>query len=500
MRRLPSAIRARIWPHLKDFGLQYGQESFLQYYRRFYQGGTVPHPDFSKALYEESCRLYPDADLKQLQAQLGKAQYFCSAGHAGIENPSVLIAGALLTGAAAAQTGNLGIWLTCSALTPRHPSCPAGFYLSLRPDQGLAPRPRLRFLTDRFHQTFVPNFAFLEEKYVLRRLTQAQSDFRLRKAEVQAIQELTAKLIREGKDFLNGHSPYNCADALLRLNRSLYRRFLANMQAPCTPDVLVLDIDRLSIRLMLQDLNNPDSDFTAFLKDHTLLTHLLTGMNGCTQVWEYGQASNAPHFSEHTTVLFYHLLPKLKYERLSALIRPGMPPLLIGKSGYQLELNAPALAAALARGELHPNIFCTNFYLAFFKQVTLSGGIYFYQYVRQLLSRPAVLLGLPLPTAVTRNLIQSYPCPIKVQNPDPQATGTLNAAWALDYLDLYSQNSPSAAELKQILQSPIKDSLPLSALSLMLDFELQSAEEVGVLEPQLLQLLQAQAPLTLTAP
>lgn len=492
MRQIPLKLRPLIWPHLKDFGRNCGELALYPYYRRFFDSGTVPSAKFRRALIDECVRIYPEISTAQLEAQLKLPAYYCIAGHGGFENPCSLVGGSLLTTAVGAALKRCAFFFTCAAVTPKHPACPAGFALASRIDGGLGPRYALRFLSDKYRAAFISRCPYPERASLTARFQRAIEQGALLPHEKKSALEIAAALLKAGEDFKAGRQQWSFADTILRFNRSLYQKALSALEA----QPIFIDIDQLTVKLMAADLKDPESDFYQLLTNLPLFEKLICAMSGTVQAWELHQAGPADQvkFSTHLTVLFYHLLPKFDYERLSCIIEPGRPPRLTGPSGWTLELTPQALSQALLSGELHPNTFAVNFFLTYCHQLCLSGGIFFYHYIRRMLSLPAFILGTDIPYSIRRNLIQSYVSPIRAVNPDPAVQGTLNAARGLNSLDLYSHAPLSTAEIEKMFKSPVKQCLPLSAATVGLDFDLTRAQIKECL-PELWYMKAQQAPL-----
>lgn len=468
---------------LKRFDQIYGRQTFADFYQTFFKEGRVPSAAFTKVLLQLIRRNFPTADFGKLERDLKKPQYIFTANHGGFENHPQLTAGSLLTTAGAHLAGREAIFLTCAALTPKHTTMPAGFMLhALRPD---LKRSQLRFLSNKYNEVFIDRCPWPEARTARERL-HALPPEALLPHERQVIADL--KLNRDAPSF---------ADALLQHNAQTYEKALGRW----APGIrcYFADIDKLASLLLIEDLQN-HGPFYDLISDSRLLAELIVAMTGCVQAWSPLQIAFNEEPGTYTagTVLFFGINQKNEHSRLGCRIdrRDGHTQItLLNHKGFSMVLTPDNLLQALQEGRVHPNTFTVNMLLTLFHNCALAGGIFFDGYIGSLIGIPARLLSMEVPEAMLQRRVQSVMLPVRCRN--LRAPDTFDEARPLLHIDLLAKGEFSTEEVETILSADLHSALPLSLTEVLFGVEL-TPEEAARRRPELMDLLRADSPLTLS--
>ncbi len=464
-------------PHIREFCDRFADETIENYYKNFTSQGTIPSQRFIEEFVNNILNHYPDADPEDLKEAFKTPRMLFCANHGGFENHPELIAATILssmTGAIAGHKANP--ILSCTSINPNNATVPSGFLLAARNPAATYQRGRIIFSPRKYAMHYLDTLRPLDRTDVEQSLTRFQGI--LYDSEKKALSAFYPEKF--------GTSSF--LSQTFNANTWYYQRFLSDI-AHATP--YFADDETISSRLLQEDLLDQKSFAARLFTDHDALFELCKRLSDKSNLWEHKRVcdESSPCFEGRGSVLFYHRRASGSIEQLS-LVRSSNGKCFLKSPAFSIRLHPDDIAAALATKELVPTIYLCYCHLTFDHNVTLTGGIFFNFYIRNMLQITGEVFNLELNNDLPFRFMQSFLLPFKITSQDLDPLNQHRPLLNLD-LKVISPMTPQSAN--QVLQSTIKNSLPLSKADMLLDFEL-SQDDIRANYEELTASLQSPAP------
>lgn len=471
-----SMLASKEKDHIVDFIQKWKDTSIFDYYKFTLSSGSQVSDEFIAETINNIKENYDNVDENRIYKCLGLKRFLYSANHCGFENYHHVLHSSILTQYTVNKfldTDN--VIFSCSSLTPVNPTSPCGLLSGPRNLNSDYKRFSTSFISRKYDSFFISKVPVITKESINNRLKFIDKT-KLTLQDKLAINNLLEELPNlKNVSFIAQTSNYNTNKIANFLGKSVDNK------------TYFVDQDKLAIKLIINDLKKRHSPLRLLFTHKALLLKLLIALSNKNNTWQRELISINDHESSgFGTILFYYIKEKGSKVKLNLNVQ-GENLYLCAGNNINFEINPDVILQLLEEGKIVPNIYLTYMVFILLHKASIIGGIFFTNYIKDMLFITERVLGIKVPSYCQQNYMQSFMTPFKIIS--TSCKNTLNMARPMGFSDMIALGNISPEALDKVMFSKISESLSLSRFEAMLEGAL-TVTDIKEYEHELIQLLQ----------
>lgn len=371
---------------LTDYG-EAPVSDYLQAVSQTVEQRYQPHDDLAEAVYESALSLFGEETALQVKTELQQSPVVLTANHHGVDYFAQSVQGTLFFSQrviADGQRARTVPVLACGSIPLDNLTYPRGALVYAAGDtvSGRYPQ-KLPLFPDRLKRKMVSEVSSLDQA-MLQRAVKAVAKRRAEGSFAVPVADVLKQLLEQ--DYADaGAEVADYSRQASLVNARIWDSMLADVTDK--PALVYLELEKVVARLLIKDLQNPQSLLYPLLFEPQLQAEFLTrldGVKGCWSCEELRQRLEQAGESGHQqraagSFMFWGVGNKgQKIALLPVTDAEGCWLRGVDDKGtvWQLEFTAESLTAALDDGRILPSVMACFIALPFARGVTCAGGYY----------------------------------------------------------------------------------------------------------------------------